>query len=315
MHQVADQLGELAELAGDVAQDFASSSRGQHALAVIGDQQLDIGAQRGQRGAQLVAGVGDQPALPFPGRLQRLHHRVERPGQVGQLVHAARIDRLQLISFGDPDHRIGEALDRLQARTSDHPADRTGDQHGQQAEGQQRERQNAQDLIGGLQRAAQHHRIVQVAVSQRHRHDPVGVAGSINTGPSRRPGLGARDRQLPGRRHQRGGGTRRGDRQIVRADHQHGDVGGGQRVAVQPAHAFDVAGDPVAGHRGDVDQFPVQLVVHGQRGDDVRRHTGDRDRAGDRGRDQRGEPVVQRPVADRKDRAQPADHGGVSRST
>ena len=51
-------------------------------------EQVDVGAQRGERRAQLVAGVGDQPALPVPGGGERGEHLVERRRQPGDLVVA-----------------------------------------------------------------------------------------------------------------------------------------------------------------------------------------------------------------------------------
>ena len=49
----------------------ARDSADEPAAGVGLGQQVEVGAQRGQRGAELVAGVGDQPALPVAARRER----------------------------------------------------------------------------------------------------------------------------------------------------------------------------------------------------------------------------------------------------
>ena len=56
----------------------------------VGQGHLDLGPDHRQRGAQLVRGVGDEPALGVEGGLQPVQHLVERVGQVGHLVPRAR---------------------------------------------------------------------------------------------------------------------------------------------------------------------------------------------------------------------------------
>ena len=55
-------------------------------------EHLEVGAQRGERRAQLVRGVGHEPALRALGRLERLEHRVERAREPRQLVVAGVLD-------------------------------------------------------------------------------------------------------------------------------------------------------------------------------------------------------------------------------
>ena len=52
------------------------------------DEQVEVGAQRGERRTQLVAGVGDQLPLPVARGGERGEHLVERRGQAGDLVVA-----------------------------------------------------------------------------------------------------------------------------------------------------------------------------------------------------------------------------------
>ena len=56
----------------------------------IGEGHVDLGAQHRQRGAQLVAGVGDEPALGVERGLQPVEHRVEPGGQLGDLAAGSR---------------------------------------------------------------------------------------------------------------------------------------------------------------------------------------------------------------------------------
>ena len=75
--EVADQRGQLVDLEPHVVQQLGARLGRQPAALVGLGQQVEVGAQRGQRGAQLVAGVGDQLALPVARGGQRGEHRVE----------------------------------------------------------------------------------------------------------------------------------------------------------------------------------------------------------------------------------------------
>ena len=71
----------------------------------VGEGHVDLGPQHRQRRAQLVAGVGDEPALRVERRLQPVEHRVEARGQLGHLAP------------GVPQRQTGvERLDRQAAR-------------------------------------------------------------------------------------------------------------------------------------------------------------------------------------------------------
>ena len=50
---------------------------------------LDVRPQAGDRGSQLVAGVGDEMALRLDRALERVQRRIEAPGEPGELVVAA----------------------------------------------------------------------------------------------------------------------------------------------------------------------------------------------------------------------------------
>ena len=54
-------------------------------------QQVEIGAQRGERGAQLVTGIGDELSFAFACGGQRRQHRVEAARKPSDLVVTARL--------------------------------------------------------------------------------------------------------------------------------------------------------------------------------------------------------------------------------
>ena len=110
-------------------------------LELVG-QQLEVGQHAGQRRAQLVRGVGHELALARQGRLglrprgvQRGQHRVQGPGQLGDLVLARRLGNAPAGVAGALDLAGGgrEVGDRV------HRAARHGEA------GQQRQPRSAQD--------------------------------------------------------------------------------------------------------------------------------------------------------------------------
>ena len=92
LDQVADQRGQLLDLGTDVAEQLDPCLLRQVAAGLR--EQVEVGAQGGQRRAQLVAGVGHQLALPVAGCRQRGQHRVEGPREPGDLVVALDGQRL-----------------------------------------------------------------------------------------------------------------------------------------------------------------------------------------------------------------------------
>ena len=109
----------------------ARADSGQTALPVRLGEQVEVGAQRRQRGAQLVPGVGDELALPVARGGQRGQHRVERARQPGDLVVALDLDRVELLGAGDVLGGVGQPAHRSQAVAGDAPAgQRRGDHPG-----------------------------------------------------------------------------------------------------------------------------------------------------------------------------------------
>ena len=123
----------------------------------IGERHVHLGAQHRQRRAQLVAGVGDEPALRLERGLQPVEHRVEAGRQLRDL--AAGVAQLQagVQRLGRQPPRRGR--DRVQR--PEHPADqpprheargdhdeREGDQPGAQDLGLHRGADGGADLLG-----------------------------------------------------------------------------------------------------------------------------------------------------------------------
>ena len=91
---------------------------------VVGAQaDVDLGAHGRQRGAQLVGGVGDEPVLLLDAVLDAVEHRVQRGGEVGDLVAGARHDEAVLEPV-EVDGRCarGHAVDRAQRAARQPPA-------------------------------------------------------------------------------------------------------------------------------------------------------------------------------------------------
>ena len=122
LDQVADQGGHLGDLGPDVGEQLGARLREPGGAAGLGEQ-VEVGAQRGQRGAQLVAGVGDQLALPVVRGGERGEHRVERRGQPGDLVVALDRDRVEPLGAGDVlDGVVSRRTGRRPLRATAQPA-------------------------------------------------------------------------------------------------------------------------------------------------------------------------------------------------
>ena len=124
--QVAHDVGQLLQLHEDVVD--------QHG-AVLGAQlvdpadHLEVGAQAGERGAQLVRGVEHQLALGAPRRLERLEQPVEGAAEPAQLVGAARLEPARDVGrLGQVLDRVGERVERDQRGAGHQPAQDDGQQ-------------------------------------------------------------------------------------------------------------------------------------------------------------------------------------------
>ena len=177
LDEVADQGGELLDLGAHVVEQLGPRLRpGGRALAVGLAEQVEVGAQRGERRAQLVAGVGDQLPLAVPGRGERREHLVERGGQAGDLVVALDRQRAQVLGAGDVLDRGGEPADRAQAVAGHPPAREAGADHAGEAEEEHHDAELGEQVLLRVQRLRDHHGAAVVAVHGDH-PPPGAVAG------------------------------------------------------------------------------------------------------------------------------------------
>ena len=85
--QIADEVGQLLQLHQDVVDEHGAVLDAQ---LVDPPDHLEVGAQAGERGPQLVRGVEDELALGPARRLERLEQAVEGAAQPSELVGTAR---------------------------------------------------------------------------------------------------------------------------------------------------------------------------------------------------------------------------------
>jgi hypothetical protein len=114
LDDVADERGELVELLDHVRAQRLAVGLGE---AVLVAHQLEVCADRCDRGAQLVGSVGDELALRAHRAFKRVERLVERAGETGELVAADDLQALvldPLRSGGDRLRLAGEARDRSQ---------------------------------------------------------------------------------------------------------------------------------------------------------------------------------------------------------
>jgi hypothetical protein len=105
----------------------------------------------GQRGAELVGGVGDEAALAVEGAVEALQHGVEGVGQVLELVVGPlQGDALLQVAVGDPAGGGGDVLQRPQRPPGQQPAEPSGGD-ADDPEGDQRgEQHRAQGVVAVL---------------------------------------------------------------------------------------------------------------------------------------------------------------------
>ncbi len=112
-----------------------------HQVGVIGMQPrlLQLRAEPGDRGAQLVGGVGGEPPLLLDRVLQARQRAVDGPRQVGELVLARRLlDPARQVADGDVGELRLDVVDRAETAVGPlpgDPADQPGEGHYLEADG------------------------------------------------------------------------------------------------------------------------------------------------------------------------------------
>ena len=107
VEQLAGELGQAVDLLPHPAQELALG----RIVEILVQEQLQMAAEREERGSQLMGGVGDELAACMlePGQAQA--HAVERAGQLAELVGARILDRLVELAVRDPLGRPFEVAD------------------------------------------------------------------------------------------------------------------------------------------------------------------------------------------------------------
>ena len=137
--QVADEVGQLLELHEDVVDQHGAVLDAQ---LVDPADHLEVGAQAGQRGAQLVGGVEHQLALGPARRLECLEQAVEGAAQTTQLVGAAgREPAGDVGRLGHVLDGVGERVERDQCGAGHQPAQHDGEEDADEGHDPEQQRQ------------------------------------------------------------------------------------------------------------------------------------------------------------------------------
>ncbi len=110
--------GDQQEIFGEPGQALRLVGRGaQRALKLLArsratECEVELRAKQRERGAELVAGVGDEAALVLDSRLQAREHLVQRPGEAGDLVPGGRHGQPARLARIDGFRASAQELDR-----------------------------------------------------------------------------------------------------------------------------------------------------------------------------------------------------------
>ncbi len=163
LHHVGHEGGQLVEL-GDHVRPQRLALVGRQAVGL--PQRLDVGAQAGDRRAQLVAGVGHELALCLDRPLERVERGVEAARQPGELLPSPDLHPLRGIGIGG--ELLGppcEPVDRGQRRACHERTQSGAERHASRAHEQEHQQdavELAVDLVerpGHLERAGVRERL------------------------------------------------------------------------------------------------------------------------------------------------------------
>ena len=153
-----------------------------------------------QRRAQLVGGVGGEPALAVERLFQPRQHRVDGGRQLGEFIAARHRQSFGKIARSQPRGRPGDLPDRAERAAGQKGAAQPGGEQSERHEGQERGRQpvdlpqNATERIGELK-----HAIDLAPALDRHRQNPHRHVAIPDGGIDRPAGEGASERaSIPG---------------------------------------------------------------------------------------------------------------------
>jgi len=123
--QVVQELSHPRGLLGQPGQELLGAAGGV-AAAGVGEGDVEFGAHRGQRAAQLVGGVANELLLAGGGVIDPGQHRVQGGGQTGELI-AGGWDRdpATWVGAADPGRTGPQAFHRPQSTTDGLPSRRS----------------------------------------------------------------------------------------------------------------------------------------------------------------------------------------------
>ncbi len=128
-------------------------------------EEVDVGAHRGERRAQLVAGVDHQPLLLFTRRVEGDEHGVEARREPADLVVALHRDRRgEVLGLGDALGGVGELLDGTGGAPHHQPRRERSERDAGEGDDDQARAQHVEDVVGLRHLAGDLHR---TAVAQR----------------------------------------------------------------------------------------------------------------------------------------------------
>jgi hypothetical protein len=202
--QVVDRARHPIDLLARALEDPARCGR-----QVVGAQaDVDLRAHRRQRRAQLVGGIGDQAVLLLDALPDAVEHRVQRGGQVRDLVAGVRDDEA-VVDAIEVDGRGagGHAVDRAQRPLGKPPAaERRGQQSGRTGDEEQDE-DAAHRPVDARHRLGRDGHVPLSTSSGRARDEPKALVGAAEldglgqlAAAQHRGRVGAREHRRPGHR-------------------------------------------------------------------------------------------------------------------
>ena len=137
LDELRDEVGQLVHLESD-ALDGPGPLLGIELAGAV--EQLRVRPEAGQRGAQLVARVGDELLLLALGHRQRVDHRREAGRQAPDLpTPGLGHGRVEVLGAGDALGRVPEVLDRADQSACERPAEQRGGDDSREAQQEQPE--------------------------------------------------------------------------------------------------------------------------------------------------------------------------------
>ena len=150
--QVADEVGQLLQLHQDVVDQHGAVLDAQ---LVDPPDHLEVGAQAGERGAQLVRRVEHELALGPARRLERLEQAVEGAAQPPELVGASGREPARDVGrLGQVLDGVGQRVQRDQRGAGDQPAQHDGQEDADQGHDAEQDRPSRPSSELALSRVA-----------------------------------------------------------------------------------------------------------------------------------------------------------------